>query len=247
MDFSNKTVIVTGGTRGLGGGITKSFLESGATVIATYAGNDAAAKEFAQSLPEYSAKLIIRKFDVASYVAAEEFFAEVDELTGEDGIQILVNNAGIRRDAIVGMMSSTDWQAVINTNLTGTFNMSKLAVLRFIRNKYGRIINITSPSGRFGFEGQANYAASKAGQVAFTRSLSKEVGKRGITVNCVSPGFLNTEFLDNVPDKLKEQYRKDVPLKRFGEVSEVAECVLFLASDKASYVSGATLEVSGGL
>ena len=139
------------------------------------------------------------------------------------------------------------WRDVIDINLTGVFNMCKFAVMIMMRQRYGRIVTITSPMGRFGWEGQSNYSASKAGQVGLSRSLAREVGTRGITVNCVSPGFIGTELLDDLPDKLRDAYLSQIPLKRFGKVEEIAPCVLFLASKEASYISGATLEASGGL
>ena len=160
---------------------------------------------------------------------------------------MLINNSGIRRDSVLAMMPLDDWQKVLDVNLTGAFNMSKLAVLMFMANRYGRIITITSPSGRFGFEGQANYAASKAGLVAMTRSLSKEVASRGITVNCVSPGLIDTDFIADLPDKLRKEYLAAIPLKRFGTPDEVAASVLFLASRDADYITGSVLSVDGGM
>ncbi len=247
FDFSGRTVIVTGGTRGIGAAVTRAFIDAGARVAATYAGNDAAAAEFADSIDNANAQLWAVKFDVADYQAVEAFFKMYDERWGADGLDMLVNNAGIRLDSVVGMMSADDWRRVLDVNLNGSFNMAKLAVHRMMRNRYGRIISITSPSGALGFEGQANYAASKAGQVALTKSLAKEVAKRGITVNCVSPGFIDTELIaDLPPDQLKE-YRKQVPMKRFGRPQEVADAVLFLASERASYITGTVLNVTGGL
>jgi 3-oxoacyl-[acyl-carrier protein] reductase len=164
-----------------------------------------------------------------------------------DTIDILINNAGIRRDAVTAMMPSEDWRRVIDVNLTGTFNMSKQAVLLMMKQKYGRIIHITSPMAHMGFAGQANYAASKAGQIGMMRSLAKETAKRKITVNCISPGFIDTELLEDLAEEQVGQYKKMVPMKRFGKPQEVAEAVLFLASPQASYISGAVLEVTGGL
>jgi 3-oxoacyl-[acyl-carrier protein] reductase len=245
FDFSGQTVIVTGGTRGIGAAISSAFLGAGATVVATYAGNHPAAQAFAAAESGAGARLHLRSFDVGDYAAAEEFYRWFD--TSFPSLDVLVNNAGIRRDGVVGMLPREDWDAVLRTNLTGTFSMSKFAVLRMLSNRYGRIVSITSPSGRYGFEGQANYAASKAGQVAFTRSLSKEVAKRRITVNCVSPGFIDTEFIGALPPEQLKAYQNSVPLKRFGTPAEVAHAVLFLASREASYITGALLEVSGGL
>ena len=160
---------------------------------------------------------------------------------------MLVANSGIRRDSILATMAPEDWDAVIRTNLTGGYTMSKFAVQNMMGQRYGRIIFTTSPAGRFGFEGQGNYSASKAGQMGLMRSLCKEVAKRKITVNCVSPGFIATELLDDLPDDLVASYKKSVPAKRFGEPKEVAAAVLFLASKDAAYITGATLDVTGGL
>lgn len=244
-DFREQHVVVTGGTRGIGASITRAFLESGACVYATYVGNENAAKQFAESCNALTGRLVTECFDVGEYASAAAFFKTLDD-RGVD-VDILVNNAGIRLDSVVGMMPFEDWERVLRVNLTGTFNMSKLAVMRMSRRRRGRIINITSPSGEMGFEGQANYAASKAGQVALTRSLSKEVAKRGITVNCVSPGFIDTELIADLPEEQVKTYRQMVPMKRFGLPGEVAEAVLFLASEKASYITGETLRVTGGL
>ncbi len=245
FDFSGQTVVVTGGTRGIGRAVAESFLKAGATVIVTYAGNQSAAVEFVEANADYRDKIETHRFNVADYAEAEAFFRAIEERHPK--IEVLVNNAGIRRDSVVGMMASEDWQAVLATNLTGSYNMAKLAVLKMMRARYGRIVSITSPSGKFGFEGQANYAASKAGQVALTRSLSKEVAKRGITVNCVSPGFIETDFIGDLPPEQVKAYKSGVPMKRFGKPEEVANCVLFLASGSAAYITGATLEVTGGL
>ena len=245
FDFTGQTVIVTGGTRGIGRAIAESFLKAGARVIVTYTSNEAMAGQFAQDNTEFADNIDVQKFDVSKYEEVEKFYRYVETKYG--GFEVLVNNAGIRRDSVLGMMKESDWRDVIDTNLTGVFNMCKFAVMIMMRKRYGRIINITSPMGRFGWEGQSNYAASKAGQVALARSLAKEVGTRGITVNCVSPGFIGTELIDDLPDKLRESYLSQIPMKRFGKLEEIAPCVLFLASKEASYVSGATLEASGGL
>lgn len=245
-DYSTSTALVTGGTRGIGRAISEAFLKAGASVVAVYAGNDDAASKFKDSLGSLSEKLILRKCDVSSYESVEALFKELDTQL-PNGLQIVVNNSGIRKDAVLAMMKSEDWRAVLDVNLTGTFNVSKFAVLSMIRRRYGRIVTITSPCGEFGFEGQGNYAASKAGQVGMTRSLSKEVATRGITVNCVSPGFISTELIGDLPEKLREQYLNKVPLKKFGTPEDVANCVLFLASKEAAYITGSVLEVTGGL
>lgn len=245
MKFENQTAIVTGGTRGIGRGIAMAFLKEGATVVATYAGNDQAAAKFKQEFSAYGDKLIVKRCDVRDEGAIISFFAEI-EIT-HSKIDILVNNSGIRRDQVTAMMTLTEWNDVISTNLTGTFLMSKHAVLQFMKNRYGRIINMSSIGGSLGLPGQANYAASKAGQIAISKSLSKEVAKRGITVNNICPGFIDTELLADLPEEQRKEYMKDVPMKRFGRVEEVAAAVLFFASKEASYITGASLEIAGGL
>lgn len=244
FDFRNQTVVVTGGTRGIGRAISRHFLEAGARVVATYAAHNQAAEEFRHSLGPAAEGLLLRKFDVADQAQVEAFYKDLEE---QKDFTVLVNNSGIRKDAVLAMMRVEDWQQVLDVNLNGTFYMSKLAVHRFLPNRYGRIITITSPSGTFGFAGQANYAASKAGQVAMTRSLSKEVGSRGITVNCVSPGFIETDFIADLPEKLRTEYLAGIAVKRFGTPDEVAVCVLFLASREAGYITGSVLSVDGGV
>lgn len=245
FNFTDQTVVVTGGTRGIGRGVSEAFLAAGACVIATYRSNTAAAEAFQDANEQYEDRLYLRQFDVATHVDVVSFFHYLEEKFEQ--FEILVNNSGIRRDSVVGMMAVNDWNDVIQTNLTGTYHMSKIAVQHLMRQKYGRIINITSPIGRFGFAGQANYAASKAGQVAFARSLSKEVGSRNITVNCVSPGFIDTDLIADLPDDQKKQYQDQVPIKRFGTIAEVARAVLFLADRESAYINGAVLEITGGL
>ena len=245
FDFNGQTAVVTGGTRGIGRGISEALLKAGAKVIATYQSNNKAAEEFAKFNREFSDYLDLRSFDVTQYDEVEHFYRYLEQSHGE--FQILVHCSGVRVDSIVGMMHENDWKKVINTNLTGTFNMCKLAIQNMMRKKYGRIIVITSPIGRLGFAGQSNYAASKAGQVAFVQSLSKEVASRKITVNCVSPGFIDTDFISDLSEEQKKAYLDMVPLKRFGLPEDVAHPVLFLASAQSSYITGSTLEVTGGL
>jgi len=244
-DFKGQTAIVTGGTRGIGRRIAEGFLNAGGKVIVTYSANEASAEQFRQDNRELAQNLDVQKCDVTKYEEVEALFGYIDGKYQE--FEVLVNNAGIRKDSVLAMMKESDWHDVMNVNLAGVFYMCKFAVMSLMRRRYGRIINIASVMERYSFEGQANYAASKAGLVALTRSLSKEVATRGITVNCVSPGFVATELLEDLPDKLRESYVARIPLKRFGSTQEVAACVLFLASKEASYVTGANLEVAGGL
>jgi 3-oxoacyl-[acyl-carrier protein] reductase len=189
--------------------------------------------------------LQLHQCDVADHQQVKKFYQQVEEEF--DTIDILVNNAGIRRDSLLALMDSKDWQQVIDVNLTGSFNMCKQAVLLMMKQKYGRIINITSPVAHLGFAGQANYAASKAGQIAMTKCLAKETARKKITVNCVSPGFISTDLLSDLSAEQLATYKNLVPMRRFGTADEVAHAVLFLASQQAAYITGTVLEVSGGL
>ena len=245
MDFTGQTAIVTGATRGIGKAITLALLARGATVYAVYGQDQQAAAALASQGQEYTSRLRLRQCNIASAGQVREFYAEI-EGSGE-ALTILVNNAGIRKDAILAMMAAEQWHQVIDTNLHGTYLMSKPAVLLMLPHKYGRIITITSPAAYLGFAGQTNYGAAKAGQIGFTKSLAKETARKGITVNCVAPGFIDTGFLDGLSEDLRREYKSMVPMRRFGQPQDVAEAVLFLASRKAAYITGATLEVTGGL
>ena len=244
-NFTDQKAIVTGATRGIGRAVTEALLAAGATVIGVYGGNEAAAEDFVVSCGAAADRLQLHKLDVSDYRAVELFYGQVEEEF--DTVDILVNNAGIRRDGVLAMMKEEDWRRVIDVNLTGGYIMAKFAVQLMMKQKYGRIIFITSPMGRLGFAGQANYAASKAGQVGLMKSLSKEVAKRKITVNCVSPGFIGTDFLQDLSEPQLKEYKKMVPAKRFGTPEEVADAVLFLAGRKTAYINGSVLEITGGL
>lgn len=243
--FAGQTAVVTGGTRGIGRALTLAFLEHGARVHATWTGNEVAANALADEAARHDGRLALHRFDVTDEAAVERFWTERER--DADGVQVLVNNAGIRRDQIVGTMSSSDWRAVLDVNLTGSFLMAKQAVRAMLPRKYGRIVFVTSPSGSHGFAGQANYAASKAAQIGLMRTLAREVGKRKITVNCLSPGFVETELIGDLTDEVRAEHKKMVPIGRFGTTAEIAYAALFLCSREASYVNGTTLEVHGGL
>ena len=245
MSFEGQTVVVTGGTRGLGAAMSRAFLEAGARVHATYRSDEGAAAAFAVSCAGARDSLELHRFDVADPGAVSAFW-ETLERDEPGGVHVLVNNSGIRKDAILPLMSVEDWQSVLATNLTGGFLMSKHAVQQMLPRRYGRILFVTSPSGRLGFEGQGNYAASKAGQVGLARSLAREVARRGITVNCVSPGFIDTELIGDLGEEQRKAWLASVPMRRFGTPQEVAHAVLFLASDEAAYITGTTLIVDGG-
>lgn len=242
--FAHQIAVVTGATRGIGRAVSLALLQEGATVLGIYQHNRQAVEELRQAGGETD-KLHLFQCDVSDEEQVNRFYAEIEERFS--AIDILVNCAGIRRDAVVAMMKSDDWRSVIDINLTGSFLMARQAVLLMMKKKYGRIINITSPVSSLGFPGQANYAASKAGQIGMTRSLAKETARKKITVNCVSPGFIETDFLDGLTDEQRDGYRAMVPMRRFGKAEEVADAVLFLAGRRASYITGTVLDINGGI
>ncbi len=244
-DFQGQKVVISGASRGIGKAISLAFLERGATVIGVYAGNTAAADSFLVDCEGLDGRLELHQCDVADGQRVEDFFDTIEEKY--ESIDILINNAGIRRDKLLALMDQKSWQQVLDVNLTGTFNMCRSAVLLMLKQKYGRIINITSPVATLGLAGQTNYGASKAGQIGLTRSLCKETARKKITVNCVSPGFIDTELIEDLSPEQLTAYKKSVPMRRFGTVSEVASAVLFLASKDAAYITGAVLDVNGGL
>ena len=243
--FTNQTAIITGGTRGIGRGISEAFLKKGAHVIATFAKDEIGAKKFLDENSQYENKIDVIKCDVTNKSEISDFFSKVEEKFNK--IEILVNNSGIKKDSIMALMAPEDWATVLNTNLTGNYYMGQKAIHLFLPHKYGRIINISSVGGRLALAGQTNYAASKAGQMAMSKALSKEVGKKGITVNCVAPGFIDTELLSDLTEDQKKEYKKMIPLKKFGSIEDVANGVLFLASKESSYITGVTLDIAGGL
>ncbi len=245
FDLDGQKAIVTGATRGIGKAIAHSLLEAGATVCGVYATNRQAAENFRDECSDKNDRLHLYQCNIANVDEVAVFYQKIEEQF--DSIDILINNAGIRRDTIMAMMSEEDWRLVLDVNLSGSFHMAKQAVLLMMKRKYGRIINITSPMAHLGSAGQTNYAASKAGQIGMMRSLAKETARKKITVNCVSPGFISTELLNDLTEEQISLYKKMVPMKRFGRPEEVAHAVLFLVSPQASYISGAVLEITGGI
>jgi 3-oxoacyl-[acyl-carrier protein] reductase len=244
-DFTGQIVVVTGATRGIGKAISLAFLEAGATVLGIYGADQEAAEKIQQECRGYAGRFELFQCDVSAMEQVLRLYADIEERFG--GIDVLVSNAGIRKDAVLALMKEEDWHRVIDVNLTGSFNMAKNAVLLMMQKKYGRIIFITSPMAHLGFAGQANYSASKAGQIGLMRSLSKETARKKITVNCVSPGFIETELLADLAPEQVAEYKKMVPMRRFGKSREVADAVLFLAGPKAAYITGSVLDINGGL
>jgi len=245
MTFAGKTAVVTGGARGIGFECAKKFAAGGATVVLVDVLEDAM-KQAAEKLTAAGAKQVLTfKVDVTDEAAVEKTLDEVVEKCGR--LDILVNNAGITRDDLLLRMEAAMWDLVISVNLKGTFLMTKHAARHMLRQRYGRIVNLASVSGLVGNPGQANYSASKAGVVGFTRTVARELAKRGITCNAVAPGFIKTDMTDVLPDKAKEMALAAIPMARMGMPEEVAAVVAFFASDDAAYVTGHVLAVDGGM
>ncbi len=235
-----RVALVTGGSRGIGAAIAKALKEAGHTVAATYGGNDEAAAAFTA---ETGIKTY--KWSVGDYEACKAGIAEVEADVGP--VDILVNNAGITRDAPFHRMTPEQWHQVIDTNLTGVFNMTHNVWPGMRERKFGRIVTISSINGQKGQFAQANYAASKAGDIGFTKALAQEGARAGITVNVVAPGYINTEMMSTIPDKvMNEVILPQIPVGRLGEPEEIARCVAFLASDEAGFITGSTWSANGG-
>jgi acetoacetyl-CoA reductase len=234
-----RVALVTGGTRGIGAGISKALIAQGRTVVASYAGNDTAAQAFAA---ETSCKVL--KFDVADFDACKAAIATIEAEVGP--IDILVNNAGITRDGTMKRMSRDMWDAVMDTNLGSCYNLCKLVWDGMNARKFGRIVNIGSINGQAGQYGQVNYAAAKSGIHGFTKALAQEGARAGITVNAVAPGYIDTDMVRAVPPDVLEKIVARIPVNRLGTVEDIARGVAFLTADDASFVTGSTLSINGG-
>jgi len=245
MLLDGKVALVTGASRGIGRAIALRLAEEGAKVAINYAGNVKAAEEVKAAIEEKGGKALLVQADVSDSEAAEGMVASVVEAFGT--IDILVNNAGITRDAIFARMKEEDFNAVINTNLKGVFHCTKAVTKLMMKQRSGRIVNMASVVGVTGNAGQANYSAAKAGVIGFTKSVARELAGRGITVNSVAPGFIETDMTAVLSDKVKEAMAEGIPLKRAGKPEDVANAVLFLASDNAAYITGQVLHVDGGM
>lgn len=239
--FAGRVVLVTGASRGIGKSIAEIFNEAGARVIGT-ATTEGGAQKITEALAG-SGKGVI--FDVTDATAADALIQSIVKDEGE--IDILVNNAGITRDTLSMRMTDENWNAVLEADLTGAFRLVRAALRPMMRARYGRIVNLASVVGVTGNAGQANYAAAKAGLIAMSRSVAREVAARSITVNCVAPGFIETDMTKTIPEAMRETLLKEIPAQRFGKPEDIAQAVLFLASDAASYITGAVLHTNGGL
>lgn len=245
MNFAGKTAVVTGGSRGLGRAVCRKLAENGANVVFSYAGNTAAAQETVRELESIGATVRAVQGSVADSEAVKVLMDTAVKEFG--GLHILVNNAGITRDGLVMLMKEEDFDAVIDTNLKGTFLCMKAASRVMLRQKYGRIVNLSSVVGLHGNAGQVNYAASKAGVIGMTKSLAKELAAKGVTVNAVAPGFITTDMTDGLPEAAKSSLLATIPMARLGAPEDVAEAVAFLAGDGAGYITGQVLGVDGGM
>ena len=245
FELTGKTAVVTGGSRGIGRAICLKLAGQGANIVLNYAGNAAAAEETRAACEALGVRALAVQGDVADPAACNALLDTAIEALGQ--VDILVCNAGITRDNLLMRMSDEEFQKVIDTNLKGTFHCMRAVIRPMMKKRRGRIISISSVVGLMGNAGQINYAASKAGVIGMTRSLAREVASRGITVNAVAPGFIRTDMTDVLSDAVKEGILHSIPLGKLGEAEDVANTVLFLASDEAAYITGQVLSVDGGM
>ena len=243
--LNGKVALITGGSRGIGKSVSIELAKAGAIVIINYANSESSAKEVLNIVEESGGTGEILQFNVSDTIVVEEKIKYI--LEKYEKIDILVNNAGITRDSLFMRMKEQQWDEVFEVNTKGVFNCTKNVVRSMVKNQYGKIINITSVVGEMGNPGQANYSSTKSAIMGFTKSLAKELGSKNINVNAISPGFIETDITDVLPDSVKEKYKEIIPLSRFGIREDVAKAVLFLASDDSSYITGEILRINGGL
>jgi 3-oxoacyl-[acyl-carrier protein] reductase len=245
MKLKGRTALVTGGSRGIGRAVAIALADEGADVAINYVSSETAARDVAAHIGKMGRRGILAQADVSDY--PDTFRMAQDVLREFGHLDILVNNAGINSDKTFTKMDHASWRKVLGTNLDGVFNCTKVFVDQMLSQGYGRVVNMTSVIGQIGNFGQANYAASKAGVAAFTKSLAKELAGKGITVNAVAPGFIETEMVAAIPDKVKERLLAQIPLHRFGTAEEVARAIVYIVSSDGDYITGAELSINGGL
>ena len=245
MLLKGKTAIVTGSSRGIGRAIALTLAREGANIAINYSKNESAAMEVAEKAKEFTSNVIVLKADVSSFNEVEDFTSKV--LNEFGNIDILVNNAGITRDNLLLRMSEEDFDQVISTNLKGVFNTTKAISKIMIKQRKGKIINISSVVGITGNAGQSNYAAAKSAVIGFTKSIAKELASRGINVNAVAPGFIETDMTAVLSEKIREQIKTAIPMKRIGSPDDIAKAVLFLAGNDSDYITGQVINIDGGM
>jgi 3-oxoacyl-[acyl-carrier protein] reductase len=243
--LTGKIALVTGASRGIGRAIALGLAEAGADIVINYAGNEQAAREVAEQVEQLGRRSFLIRADVADAAQVEDMIKQT--LERFERLDILVNNAGITRDNLLMRMKEEEFDQVINTNLKGVFNCMKAVTRPMMKQRSGRIINISSVVGVLGNPGQANYVAAKAGVIGLTKSAARELASRGITVNCVAPGFIETDMTDKLTEELKNQMLAQIPLSRLGQPEDIARAVKFLASGESSYMTGQTIHVDGGM
>ena len=240
INLKNKKILITGATGGIGGSLVNKFISLNGVVLGT-----GTKMEKLSLLQKKNSGLKVQKFDISNHSKIEEFIETVSVELG--GLDILVNNAGVNVDNLSLRMKEEEWKKVIDINLTSTFLLSKYAIKKMLKNKFGRIVNITSIVGHSGNLGQSNYSASKAGIIGMSKSLAIEYAKKNITVNCVSPGFIVSDMTNSIPEKIKSLILSKIPMSKMGSGDDVSNCVAFLSSDEASYITGETIHVNGGM
>ncbi len=243
--LKNKIALITGAGRGIGRAIAIALAKEGAEVVINYNGSEERAKEVKQTIEENGGKASIYKCNVSDFAACEAMIKDIVEEYGH--LDILVNNAGITKDGLIMKMKEEDFDSVLNVNLKGTFNTIRHSARQMLKQRSGKIINISSVSGILGNVGQANYAASKAGVIGLTKTMARELGSRGITVNAIAPGFVDTEMTEVLSEEIRENACKQIILGRFGKPEDIANTAVFLASDKADYITGQVISVDGGM
>ncbi len=245
MQLKGRTALVTGGSRGIGHAIALALAEEGADVAVNYVSSEVPAKQVVEQIQKMGRRAILAQADVADF--PDTFRMAQDVLKEFGHLDILINNAGINSDKTFVKMDHASWRKVLAINLDGVFNCSKVFIDQMITQSWGRVVNITSVIGQIGNFGQANYAASKAGVAAFTKSLAKELAAKGVTVNAVAPGFIETEMVDAIPEKVRNRLLDQIPMRRFGKSEEVARACVYLCSRDGDYITGAELSINGGL